>query len=289
MARPDWSREGRTWPNREASRFVSAGGLDWHVQVMGQGPDLILVHGTGAASHSWRDVAPRLAARFRVIVPDLPGHGFTSMPPARGLTLPGMATALRDLLAALEARPAGVVGHSAGAAVALRLSLDGALAAAPVVSFNGALRPFAGRGHPLVSAAARALFFNPVAVSLFAWRAGRRDAVRRLIASTGSHLDARGLEAYAALFHTTGQVEGALGMMAHWDLAPLIADLPALAAPLTLIAAEGDLAVPPEVSREVHARLPRSTLILLPRLGHLAHEEDPEAAAALIETALATV
>ena len=38
--RPVWSRDGRDWPNREASRFVEAGGLRWHVQVAGQGPVL---------------------------------------------------------------------------------------------------------------------------------------------------------------------------------------------------------------------------------------------------------
>ncbi len=119
--RLDWARDGRDWPNRDASRFVDAGGLRWHVQVLGpadaDAPTLLLLHGTGAATHSWRALAPRLAHGFRVVAPDLPGHGFTSMPPADGLSLPGMAAAVGALLAALDASPALVVGHSAGAAV----------------------------------------------------------------------------------------------------------------------------------------------------------------------------
>ncbi|MFZ4410973.1 MAG: alpha/beta fold hydrolase, partial [Paracraurococcus sp.] len=79
------------WPNRPTSRLVAAGGLRWHVQVAGTGPVLLLVHGTGAATHSWRDLLPLLARHFTVVAPDLPGHGFTERPRAEGLSLPGMA------------------------------------------------------------------------------------------------------------------------------------------------------------------------------------------------------
>ena len=67
MSRLDWERDGRDWPNRAASRFVRAGGLDWHVQTMGQGPTVWLIHGTGAATHSWRDILPLLAQRPRLM------------------------------------------------------------------------------------------------------------------------------------------------------------------------------------------------------------------------------
>ena len=121
--KPDWRVQGKTWPNREASSFVVAGGLRWHVQQMGEGPVLLLLHGAGAATHSWRDLAPLLARDFRVIAPDLPGHGFTDTPPAEGLSLPGMARSLTSLLQALGVKPFMAVGHSAGAALAIRLAL----------------------------------------------------------------------------------------------------------------------------------------------------------------------
>ena len=56
--------EGRDWPNRAAQPLRLAGGLDWHVQEMGEGPGLLLLHGTGAATHSFRDLAPLLAKRL---------------------------------------------------------------------------------------------------------------------------------------------------------------------------------------------------------------------------------
>src|SRR5206468_2126887 len=61
------------WPNRAASLAVEAGGLRWHVQRAGHGPVLLLLHGTGAATHTWRDLLPLLATDFTVVAPDLPG------------------------------------------------------------------------------------------------------------------------------------------------------------------------------------------------------------------------
>jgi len=284
--KPDWRREGRNWPNREASRFVRAGGFVWHVQVMGTGPTLLLLHGAGAATHSYRELAPLLARDFTVVCPDLPGHGFTETPPPGGLSLPGMVSALDALLTVLELEPYAAVAHSAGAAVALRLRLQGRIGEGGVVALNGALRPFPGAAGHIFPALAKLLVLNPLAVQAFAWRAGMPGAVAKLIEGTGSHIDPVGLKAYTALFSTTGHVAGALGMMSSWDLQPLLADLPILPAPLTLIVGQKDVAVPPDVADEVIAKVPHARKIALPGLGHLAHEEAPGQVAALVCEAL---
>jgi magnesium chelatase accessory protein len=286
FAKPDWSREGRDWPNRSASRFVVAGGLRWHVQVMGAGPILLLLHGAGAATHSWRDLAPDLARDFTVMAPDLPGHGFTDTPPPSGLSLDGMARGLAALLDTLQMVPALAVGHSAGAALAIRLGLDGRIGPGGVVGVNGALKPFPGAAGHIFPALAKLLFLNPLAIEAFAWRARRPGAVARLLESTGSAIDAAGLEFYGRLLGKTGHVAGALGMMAQWDLRPLLDRMPSLTPPLTLIAAEGDRAVPPAVAVAVQALVPRSRLVRLPGLGHLAHEQAPDRIAAIVRMSL---
>jgi magnesium chelatase accessory protein len=283
--KPDWAREGRAWPNRESSRFVFAAGFRWHVQVMGEGPVLLLLHGTGAASHSWRDLAPNLARDFTVVAPDLPGHGFTETPAGEGLSLPGMARSLAVLLDAMGLEPEVAAGHSAGAAIVLRMMLDGRLSPRAAVSLNGALRPFPGAAGQIFPAMAKLLFLNPFAQQMFAWRAAGPGAVRRLIESTGSRIDETGLAAYQALLSTTGHVAAALGMMARWDLEPLQADLDRIAAPVTFVAGDQDLAVPPDVSREAQERVGGGRLIVLPGLGHLAHEEAPDAVADIIRQA----
>lgn len=143
-ALPNWELDGRDWPNRASSEFVSAGGLRWHVQRMGQGPVLLMLHGTGAATHSWRDFAPILAEHFTLIAPDLPGHGFTSAPPYERMSLPGMAGLIGSLVETLGVQPDLVLGHSAGAAILIRARLEGRIAPRGLISLNGALLPWRG-------------------------------------------------------------------------------------------------------------------------------------------------
>jgi len=282
---PLWDAEGRDWPNRQASRFVTVAGLPWHVQVMGRGPVLLLIHGTGAATHSWRDLAPLLAQRFTVVAPDLPGHGFSDLRSRLHMSLPRIAGALWGLLCALDLRPTFVVGHSAGAAIGLRMILDAKISPCAMVSLNGALSPFPGLAAILFPALAKLMFLNPCAAPILTRRAADPAAVARMIEGTGSKLDAAGLGLYQRLLRTERHVEATLAMMANWDLRPLQRDLPALATPLTLVSADRDRAVPPQVANDAKGRVPAARVFKLAGHGHLAHEEAPEMVAEIIRKA----
>ncbi len=271
----DFANQGRDWPNREYSRFVNAGGLRWHVQVMGAGPPMLLAHGTGAATHSWRDVMPLLARHFTVIAPDLPGHAFTSGPSHYRMTLPAMAASLAALMAEMRIAPEIAVGHSAGAAIVARMALDGKIAPRRIVALNGALLPIQGMSGTIFSSIAKTLLLFPLVPWVFAWRAGDRASVERLLTSTGSHIDARGVDLYAKLLRDAGHVGNVLAMMANWELEPLARDLPALGSRLLLVASEGDKAVPISVSEKVAALVPGAELVRQKAFGHLSHEEAP--------------
>ncbi len=273
--RPAWPMHEPAWPHAQASRFVEVDGQRWHVQVMGQGPALWLLHGTGAASHSWRGLMPMLAQHHTVVVPDLPGHGFSDALPDNARSLPGMARAVARLATSLALQPHVVVGHSAGAALALRAVLDGELAPRQVIGINAALLPFDGVAGLLFPPLARLFTRSSLVPRLVAGRARDGSAVQRLVASTGSQLDATGLALYTRLIASPAHVAGALAMMANWDLDRLWHDLPRLATPLALLVGERDATVPPAQAHRVVAWLNGTALITLPHLGHLAHEEDP--------------
>lgn len=284
----DWAHDSLTWPHAQASRFVAVGDLRWHVQRLGPvgAPQLVLIHGTGSSSHSWRHLAPLLAARFEVLQFDLPGHAFTHTPAAHALSLPGIANAVADLLARLQVRPAALIGHSAGAAIAAQLVLDGRIAPQALVAVNGALLPLHGLAGRVFSPLARLFAANQVVPRLFAWNASRHSVVQRLIAGTGSQLDADGLRLYGRLVGDAGHAAGALRMMAAWDLQALAERLPQLAVPLHLVAGARDRTLPHDHSARVQRRVPGSRLTLLAGLGHLAHEEDAMAVLAALAPAL---
>jgi magnesium chelatase accessory protein len=284
-----WERDRATWPLAEASRFVDVAGMSWHVQSVGDEAlsAVLLLHGTGASTHSWRALMPLLAARRRVVAIDLPGHGFTQFPPdVKALTLPGMADAVAQLVRALACKPALIVGHSAGAAVAVRLVLDGAVRPRAVVGLNSALLPLHGPAWPLFSPLAKLLALTPWVPRVFSWQASDPRVLRRLLDGTGSRLDDEGVALYGRLVASPTHVAGALGMMANWQLEPLAHELPRLpqtGCALHLVAGERDGTVPPSQSRRVQRLVPGATLTVLPGLGHLAHEEQPGAIARLID------
>jgi magnesium chelatase accessory protein len=275
MSRLRLDEDGQDWPNRAASRMVDAAGISFHVQVTGAGPPLLLLHGTGASTHSWRDVVPLAARHFQVIAPDLPGHAFSERP--ADLSLTAMAKAIDRLLDRLGERPAIIAGHSAGAAIAIRMALDVQHPPAALLSIGGALQPFPGMAGALFPAMARLLFANPIVPALFSMRTLVPGETGRFLArATGSTIDAKGVQLYERLFRSPAHVGSALGMMANWDLAPLENDLSRLSVPLTLLHGERDAAVPVSTSRTVARRVAGARLVVLPGLGHLAHEERPE-------------
>ena len=288
-----WDRDGLDWPHRDASDFVQAAGLRWHVQRFGdpakKWPVALLIHGTGASTHSWRGLAPLLASHFSVLTMDLPGHGFTSMPAGGAasvqLSLSGMAQAMRALLDALALKPSLVVGHSAGAAIAVRMCLDALISPAWVASLNGAFLPLGGLAGQVFSPVAKLMAATPLVPKLFAWRAAEPAVLQKLIDGTGSKLDATGLALYGKLIRNPGHAAGALGMMANWDLPALVQDLPRLGTAIDLVVGENDRTISPRQARRVLALLgpsARATLTTLPDLGHLAHEEQPDVVAAHI-------
>jgi magnesium chelatase accessory protein len=285
--RLDWDTDGRGWPHRDASQFVTTIALRWHVQVFSHSqqdaPKLLLLHGTGASTHSWRDLIPALQSHYTVVAVDLPAHGFSGMPrsgpSSHWFSLAGMAQAIAQLLKTMEFTPDWVIGHSAGAALAVRMQLDGHLRPLQgIIGLNGALTPLDGLAGQVFSPLAKLLTLAPLVPEVFAWRAATPSVLGRLIDGTGSQLDAHGVDLYRRLVASPGHVSGALGMMANWDLQTLWRDLPSLGVPLHLVVGTNDLIVPAATAKRVAARPELAvpvTVVDLPGLGHLAHEEKP--------------
>jgi magnesium chelatase accessory protein len=272
------------WPWRDHARIVDLAPHRWHVQQAGTGPDILMIHGAGGATHSWRHLAPLLATGARATLVDLPGHGFTRSPRARS-GLSAMAADLGALLRHLGLAPQAIIAHSAGAAVALHLSLDGAVPGARIVAINPALAPFGGLAGVIFPAMAKIMALTPLTASLFA-RTSTQATIGRLIAATGSTLDPEGHALYLRLARDPDHVAGTIAMMANWNLSPLLNRLADVVAPCHFLLADNDGTVPPQTGADAARRIPGCTVARLPGLGHLAQEEAPKEIAALIRAAI---
>ena len=278
--------DGVAWPNASSSQIVTSGGLHWHIQQLGQGPAMFLIHGTGASTHSWEGLVEALKTDFALTIVDLPGHGFTGTLPRSQMTLDSMARLLAGLLQTIGVAPAIIIGHSAGAAIAIRMALAGYLPSLRViVSVNGALLPWRGVARWLFPPLARMLSAGPVAAHLLAQRAARPGTVARMLAGTGALPPPRSVGYYERLLKRRSHVQAALDMMAKWDLETLARDLPNLRVRLELIACGGDKAVPSDTAFAVEDVVSAARVHFIRGLGHLAHEESPADIARIVREA----
>ncbi|MEM8754477.1 MAG: alpha/beta fold hydrolase BchO, partial [Pseudomonadota bacterium] len=227
-----------------------------------------------------------ISADHRVLAVDLPGHGFTRLGARLRSGLNAMAADLAALLKAEGFAPDLIAGHSAGAALAFRLALDGAAPRHGVVAINPALDDFPGLAGWLFPMMAKMLALNPLTAVAFSGLSSGSGA-RKLIEGTGSRIDEAGMAQYRALIGDRAHVDGALQMMSQWSLRRLRREVPRLEVPARFIVAERDATVPPRVGEEAAALIPGATVDRWADLGHLAHEEAPGRFAAAIRAATA--
>jgi pimeloyl-ACP methyl ester carboxylesterase len=107
-------------------RQLQVAGFDWNLIDEGSGPAILLCHGFPGLGYSWRhQVAPLVTAGFRVIAPDMPGYGGTTVPTDLAeYTYTTVGRRLSNLLDALDVDRAIVVGHDFGAPTAWTLALE---------------------------------------------------------------------------------------------------------------------------------------------------------------------
>jgi putative magnesium chelatase accessory protein len=268
-----------------AHAYFHSGGIRWNVLSAGQGPRLLLLHGTGSSGSSWGRLIDVLGGSFEILAPDLPGHGHSGAPAPGESGLDAYAAAVAGLVTDLGAWPDIIIGHSAGAAIGARIALEARADRVAVISINGALRPLHGWAAATFVPLAKVLGWNPLVPGLLASMV-RTDtrAVRRLLDSTGSHIDAEMLSRYEQLMRSPEHIAGTLRMLTHWNLRRLVPLLHRLGPRLTLITGGADRTIAPQDADWVQARVPGSAQVSLPALGHLAHEEAPEAVARVVVT-----
>lgn len=271
-----WSEVADFWPLSSISRFIRIRDIDFHVQVAGTGPDVLLLHGAGASGHSFAGMTRQLAKHYRVICPDLPGQGFTRLLPPEKVGLREFSAYLQSLLEVLHASPGWIIGHSAGSALAAQLALDLTHGPRGLMCINAAFKPFGAMAAPFFSGAARWLSRSRWLPQALASPTLRWRATASMLSDTGSTVTPLSSRCYDTLLADPDHIAGTLRMMAGWDLPPLLDQLPELDATVWLVGCEGDRTIPPSRSLAVAPLLTHCQTLRVPTFGHLGHEEHPQ-------------
>ena len=247
------------------------------------GPDapvMVLIHGMAGSSTTWRDVAPGLSTRYRVLSPDLLGHG-KSDKPAGDYSLGAHASLVRDLLANLGIDRATIVGQSLGGGVAMQFAYQ-----YPEVCERLVLVNSGGLGRD-VSWILRLLslpgaeFVLPVIVPPFV--RDRGNALSRWLHGKGIRPPrvAEMWQAYASLAETENRqaflrtlrsvVDPGGQTVSARDRLYLAAAMPTL-----IVWGDNDPIIPMSHGVEAHELMPGSRLEVFEGVGHFPHVEVPE-------------
>ena len=247
----------------------------------GKGPAILLIHGIGDSSDTWRDLIRELARDHTVIAPDLLGHGRSDKPRA-DYSVAAYANAMRDLLTVLDIEKATVVGHSLGGGVAMQFAYQypERCERLVVVSSGGVSREVT----PLLRAASLPpahavlpLLQFPVArtlgkalfklLELFDHDIGRdADDMLRIFDALP---DATSRAAFIRTLHAVVDWRGQVITML--DRCYLTRGMPTL-----LIWGDRDAVIPYEHAKLAHAAMPGSRLETFRGAGHFPHHSDPK-------------
>ena len=274
---PNW------WPNRSNSEFIKSDNYNWHIQKFGStGKKLLLIHGTGASSHSWYPLIENLNLEFEILCLDLPGHGFTRALARQKKQLMIIVDQISLLLRNIDFYPNIIMGHSAGAAVAYELAKK--IKTKPnTIAINAAFGQFSGLAGVAFPYFAKIASSTTIPARFLSLLASKEEIVRKLLASTGSIIPELQVKCYQYLFSNTEHVDGTLQMMADWDLGYFLDRLPEETAPIHFLVGDKDTTVPPHISKSWDQSMPNSSLTQFNGLGHLLHEESPSAVSSILE------
>jgi len=255
--------------------------------TMGNGPDVLLLHGLGGTRASLFETAGELSSRYRVHVPDLPGFGSSSKPALGAYNARWFAEIMLGLMDELGIESAHVVGNSMGGRVAIELGLR----APQRVSALGLLCPAVAwikRGfHPVVRLLRPELgllphgFRRSTVASQFWSIFYNRDTIDPAVGELM-------VDEFRRIYHTAGARYAFLAsarniyLEAPFGPTGFYPRLTKLRPPALFIWGSHDKLVPATFSRHVRQWLPQAQQVTIPDCGHVPQVERPEETNALL-------
>jgi pimeloyl-ACP methyl ester carboxylesterase len=284
-----WSysrRVVRRWEDLELAevekpgRLIRVGDVELHYVDAGEGPALLLLHGIGASTFSFRRLIPHLAAHFRVLALDMKGFGFSERTAVGDYSLLAHARLARDFLDAVGIEQAFVLGHSLGGAVAMHLAVVFPERVRRLVLVSSASDRETRRG---IRGARLLRPFLPVVAAFTLRNRWFRRMSLRSACYDPAYVTPEVMEGYLAPTHIRGHLRSLGNLLVDRRNDPPL-DPSTIRQPTLIIWGEGDRWLPPSRGRQLQGLIPDSRLLIIERAGHLVPEEQPdEAAHAIID------
>jgi len=252
--------------------MMEVAGMRLHVRDTGprDRPAVIMIHGFGSSLHTWEAWAQALAADYRVVRFDLPGAGLTGPDPTGDYTDQRSLVLLRALMDTLHLPRASLVGNSIGGRIAWRFAaqfpdrVDRLVLVAPDGFASAGFEYGKATALPALFGLMRYVLPKPLLRMTLASAYGNREALRDDVVTR-----------YHDLMLAPGVREASIRRLEQTVLEPPAPWLQQIRAPVLLLWGAQDAIIPVSNAQDYRRALPRSTLVVLPGLGHVPQEEDP--------------
>lgn len=259
------------------------------VEEKGEGLPLLLIHGFGASTYTWRKIAPALADTHRVIAVDLKGFGQSDKPFDERYSVFDQAELLKQLIIDQDLRDLTLIGHSFGGGVALVLALD------EDPRLNGRITKLVlldtiayAQDIPVAFKMLDMPFVSHIGVRMLPPSVQARIALR-IAYLDNSKIDDDEVERYAAPLRTAAGKHAIIHsarQIVPEDIAEISESYKSITMPTLIAWCDYDRIVPLKVGIKLRRTLPNSTLKIIEDCGHMPQEEQPETTLRLIETFL---
>lgn len=260
-------------------RLIDVDGYKVHYIDQGSGPAMVLIHGFGGQTYSYRHLIPIFARDHRVIAVDLKGYGYSERDARTGLSRVAQVAMLKALLDRLGISRATFVGHSMGGGIVQRFAVthpDMAVALVLAASVSAEDNP--GRRMRAMMPP------RPIVKQIVPLMA--KLAATRMLA--GSFYDPASLtdevrDEYMRPVRLRGSMDGLIAIMREGASDPPV-DLSRITQPVLLLYGAHDRIVPLAVAQAIRERIPHARMVVVDKAGHQLLEEQPqECARAILE------
>jgi pimeloyl-ACP methyl ester carboxylesterase len=271
-------REKIEWRDADLPGNVSEiDGVGIHYTDQGSGPPVVLVHGFGGHTFSFRHTIPDLASEYRVVAVDLLGFGYSERAESADYSLTAQANRVLRLMDRLGIERAAVLGHSMGGEVAMRMAameperVERLVLAASVSGDRIPTLPPTPLIKPFLPAFARLT---------------SRVMLRRAVAHP-AYLTPEVREGYLAPMRIKGSMDGLYQIIRDGRQDEKI-DFSRITQPVLVLWGEKEKLVPGVALRRIQERLPQAEVVYVEDAGHLLLEEQPDSSNAAIRGFLAS-
>ncbi|HEV7506979.1 MAG TPA: alpha/beta fold hydrolase [Thermoanaerobaculia bacterium] len=256
------------------SQLVRLGDQLVHVEQAGQGEPVVLLHGFGASSYSWRKVIPALSASHRVVAIDLNGFGYTERPrDLASYTREGQAALILGVMDALGIDRAHIAGHSYGGGLSLYLASTHSERFRTLILVDSSAPTYPDDRRSRIASV------RPLANLFLRAFALRPSTVRRSLKASffdGSLITPDLVKAYLDRVRIEGAEDAFYGLTVPRRVPTPKVVLDQIRVPTLAVWGAEDHLISLATGRRSVARIPGSEFVVIENCGHMPMEEKPE-------------